>query len=183
MIRKNLKGKRFGKLIVLSIYTTDRGGRIRWKCMCDCGKERDVLSSHLIQGNTKSCGCGILKGKEHKQWTGHEGITGQFWGGVKRSANGDKGRRKIPLIITIQQAWQLFLKQGGRCALTGIKLTLPQRYNERGTASLDRIDSYGSYELENVQWVHKDINIMKNCFTQEYFKEMCKRVSGYCDKV
>lgn len=28
-----------------------------WKCLCDCGEVTECLTSHLISGNTKSCGC------------------------------------------------------------------------------------------------------------------------------
>lgn len=47
----NLTGQRFGRLIVLE----DSGAK--WKCLCDCGNVKDVRSSGLRSGNTKSCGC------------------------------------------------------------------------------------------------------------------------------
>ena len=65
------------------------------------------------------------------------------------------------------------------CALSGVKLIMPTSKN-KATASLDRIDSTKDYTLDNVQWVHKDINRMKNVYTQEYFIEMCKRVASTC---
>ena len=50
------------------------------------------------------------------------------------------------------------------------------------TASLDRIDSSKGYVIGNVQWVHKDINIMKNKFDNQYFIDMCKKIaSGACE--
>jgi hypothetical protein len=49
------------------------------------------------------------------------------------------------------------------------------------TASLDRVDSVTGYIPSNVQWVHKDINLMKNRFGQAYFRELCRRVSGLGD--
>lgn len=49
-------GMRFGKLVVQE-YLEDR----KWKCLCDCGNETIVDSSHLpVNSNrrsTKSCGC------------------------------------------------------------------------------------------------------------------------------
>ena len=59
--RKNLIGKKFGRLTVLSFI-----GRIRsngkscawfWKCLCSCGKEVKVRTSHLQSGSITSCGC------------------------------------------------------------------------------------------------------------------------------
>lgn len=56
----NLKGKRFGKLIVL-----ERGepGKAEWKCRCDCGRECTVLQRSLQTGRRTSCGCDSRKGK------------------------------------------------------------------------------------------------------------------------
>lgn len=49
-------GERFGRLTVISM--ADRmGGKIRWNCLCDCGKEVIVRSGSLQAGNTLSCGC------------------------------------------------------------------------------------------------------------------------------
>lgn len=51
-----LDGQRFGRLLVKS-----RGGKVKnhytWDCICDCGKETNVMGSSLMYGNTKSCGC------------------------------------------------------------------------------------------------------------------------------
>ena len=46
------------------------------------------------------------------------------------------------------------------------------------TASLDRIDSKKGYIKGNLQWVHKDLNIMKNSYPNQYFIEMCKKVAN-----
>lgn len=32
-------------------------GKIQWRCRCDCGNEKDVLSTSLTSGHTQSCGC------------------------------------------------------------------------------------------------------------------------------
>lgn len=52
----NLKGMRFGRLVVMKrVGTIER--RPIWRCKCDCGKKTDVRSCDLKSGNTKSCGC------------------------------------------------------------------------------------------------------------------------------
>jgi hypothetical protein len=45
------------------------------------------------------------------------------------------------------------------------------------TASLDRIDSSKGYVIDNVQWLHRDINMMKQRFSQEYFINICKHIA------
>ncbi len=59
--RKDITGKRFGKLLVISMaqdYISPNGVRLaRCKCKCDCGKECVVNMSGLVTGKTRSCGC------------------------------------------------------------------------------------------------------------------------------
>lgn len=45
------------------------------------------------------------------------------------------------------------------------------------TASLDRIDSSRGYEIDNIQWVHKDVNKMKMGLSQNEFIDICKIIS------
>ncbi len=56
----NLKGLRFGRLIVLCAKRRRRYGKgyIRpWLCRCDCGQMKIVGEPLLLRGFTKSCGC------------------------------------------------------------------------------------------------------------------------------
>lgn len=56
--KKNLLGKRFGKLTVIQ-ETNERSnsGNIIWLCQCDCGNMIEVPTNSLTTGNTSSCGC------------------------------------------------------------------------------------------------------------------------------
>jgi hypothetical protein len=63
----DLANKKFGLWSVL--YKTnkrDKGGNIYWHCKCECGIERDVLSTSLRNGTSLSCGAhkNISKGNE-----------------------------------------------------------------------------------------------------------------------
>ncbi len=174
-------GKKFGMLIINSEHSKTRNGHIRYECTCDCGNKTNVLGTHLRQGNTKSCGCNMIKvGSRHSDWNGVGKISGAFWANhVVKSANGSKGRREIILEITKEYVWELFLKQNGKCALSGLELKFPERHKDKSwTASLDRIDSSIGYVEGNVQWVHKDINMMKRTYSQDYFIRMCKLVGA-----
>ena len=68
--RIDITGKRFGKLVVLSMaddYISPAGHRLsRCNCLCDCGNTVIVNMSGLVTGKTQSCGClkntaGLLK--------------------------------------------------------------------------------------------------------------------------
>ena len=53
----DLTGEKFGRLVVVKRVENGKWGHIRYLCLCDCGKEKIVLSNHLKSGDTKSCGC------------------------------------------------------------------------------------------------------------------------------
>ena len=56
----NLKGKRFGRLLVLKrIGTYESKGHKQslWECKCDCGNTINLPAGSLVKGLTKSCGC------------------------------------------------------------------------------------------------------------------------------
>ncbi|QDP50286.1 MAG: hypothetical protein Tp178MES00d2C33159851_76 [Prokaryotic dsDNA virus sp.] len=57
----DLTGKRFGRLAVISEapkHTMPSGYKARkWRCVCDCGVEREIFQTALTSGVTQSCGC------------------------------------------------------------------------------------------------------------------------------
>lgn len=53
---KDLTGKRFGKLTVISIHGK-AGEKNTYLCQCDCGNKIVVLGNNLVSGATNSCGC------------------------------------------------------------------------------------------------------------------------------
>lgn len=61
--RRDLTGKRYGRLTVIREHHRNEHGTYYWECVCDCGKKTVVSCSNLNSGQTKSCGC---LGKECK---------------------------------------------------------------------------------------------------------------------
>lgn len=169
-------GDIFGNWTVIAERPLSRGMARKFLCECKCGNRKEVYYSHLKYGSSKSCGCLHPRKSTHYKWTGYKEITGTHWRSILYNANGKKKRAAIPVEITIQDAWQLFEKQDRRCALTGIEL----KFGKERTASLDRIDSNKGYIKDNIQWIHKDINRMKNIFSNTYFIWACKKVSSHC---
>jgi hypothetical protein len=61
-IRKDLTGKKFGFLTVLSVHPEkSKHGRTQFLCLCDCGKRAVVEGKTLSNGDKKSCGCLQIK--------------------------------------------------------------------------------------------------------------------------
>ncbi len=52
----DLKDKRFGKLLVKEEAGRSEHGKVLWKCLCDCGREKVCVSGNLIQERSLSCG-------------------------------------------------------------------------------------------------------------------------------
>lgn len=175
----NLTNKQFGKLTVISRASANRQGSATWLCKCECGNEKVFSSDHLTRKKTpvKSCGCSKLKsGEAHKQWCGYKDISGDWWYNHVTRERNQKRRKKLTINITKEYAWDLFIKQKRKCALSGLELRISN--GSLNTASIDRIDSSKGYIKGNVQWVHKHINFMKRIYDQSYFIRMCKLVAN-----
>lgn len=179
--------REFGHLMVKQYVGRDTVGkqkRIRhlYECKCKCGKRKVIERTNLLTDHTTSCGC--LKrrmGAANPSWEGHGEISGRFFGHIKSQAV----ERNLSFSISISDAWDQFIKQDRKCALTGLPLSIVMvktdgyyKYDER-TASLDRIDNMKGYEKDNIWWVHKDVNWMKGKFDLTRFRELCRMVTDY----
>lgn len=176
-MKYNLIGNQFGLLKVVDVSPRElwKGRTQYWVCQCECGKQKHIRTSHLVLGKTTSCGCQRLrKAKFHPNWTGYEDISGNFFYSLIAHAK----QRNLSVEVTAPQIWELFCKQGKKCALSGIDISFQSDSRHRdGTASLDRIDSTKGYTIDNVWWVHKDINRMKWDLSIENFIEYCHLVA------
>ena len=178
----DLIGKRFGNLVVeryegsMPSYSTGSKKSV-WDCKCDCGNHITVFRDKLKSGLVKSCGClWHPKGKDNPNWTGYEEISGTYWYGLIKGAK-DRG---YEFDLAIEYCWNLYILQDRRCALSGLPIEFSKSVRKvysGSNASLDRIDNNIGYVVGNVQWLHKDINQMKMDLDQEYFVELCYRVS------
>ncbi len=183
--KHNLIGKKFFHLLVEKMEITDKSKDNTWRCICkcDCGRIADVNTNYLMKGLSKTCGnkkCEYHRqdysnnGKNNVKFTGYEDISGQFWSSYKCGAE----KRKIDFDIDIEYAWNIFLQQNKKCAITKKDIYFGRTNTSEKTASLDRIDSKKGYIKGNIQWVHKDINKMKMDLTFENFVNLCKLVAN-----
>ena len=183
-----LIGKRFGRLVVLSLRHVQRSPG-RWiymaLCWCTCDTELEVLSSSLRAGRTKSCGCDKSRyakttGDRNVGFKGFREIRAKFWHGYRQGA----ARRGIEFRLTMEYAWGLFETQDRKCALSGVPIgfgTLAK--GAHTSASLDRLDHLEGYVEGNVQWVHKQVNVLRNTLPVVEFIEWCRRISKHADQV
>lgn len=167
-----LQNRKFGRLTVIEKLHLQ--GHIKWKCLCDCGNFSYPTTQALIHGHTKSCGCYDDEVKRQSDMVGM--IRKTFWTIFLRKCK----KRKIDVKITREEAWKQFLKQDGKCSISGIPLTFSNCTRDySGTASIDRIDSRKAYTLDNIQWVHKVVNVMKWDMSDNEFVNFCHIISNF----
>ena len=175
----DLTGRKFGRLTALepdhnyneSFLNKSQG----WKCLCDCGNIISTAMQRLKTGDSKSCGC-LFEEKIIRRGFGD--MPNSYWSEVLSNAK----VRNLKVEITAEQAWNKYVEQKGKCALTGWPLyfgvkSKTKEKKIKGVASLDRIDSKLGYTLDNVQWLHTDINRMKLHFNQDYFLKACRDIT------
>lgn len=154
-------------------------------CKCTCGLIKEVWITHLSSGKSQSClKCAQKTGVNSVHFKGVGEIHKTVFSNIARNALGQKvrkSRRYLNFNITIEYIWDLYLNQDRKCKISRLPIYFSKHAkptkNDPQTASLDRIDSKEGYIEGNVQWVHKDINRMKNIYEQDYFVKLCKYVS------
>jgi len=147
---------------------------------CSCGKEHLFWPSEVFYRDNPTCGCGMYqynKGNKSYKWKGVGEISAHTWAGIKGNAE----NRNIEFDITIEEAWDKFLKQDKKCIYTNEILIFGKSFVDRNkrTASIDRINSKERYCIENIQWIHKDINNMKFDLSEEKFLYYLDRMINY----
>ena len=171
--------KKFGKLTIIEKCGKSSSGHSIFLCKCDCGNEKICKLNELKIGSRKSCGCASFQTISRLTWKLCGEINRSHWTRIKSGAI----YHKKEFDITPEYIWGLFQKQNAKCSISGLDLYFAKDYKEfkqgKTTASLDRINSSKGYIKGNVQWVHKMVNYMKQDYSQEYFLNMCKKISDY----
>lgn len=158
-------GQKFGKLYVNSNTLAKHGRYIKFHCTCDCGKNKDISYENLLISKIDHCGC-ETKSKIRKTKQKEENICKDLLTKCKIAAT----RRKIYFNLTINDVWETFLKQNSKCAITGINLEIVSTATHSSkdrNASIDRKDSTKGYIKDNIQIVHKRINVIKGNMSLE----------------
>jgi len=175
--------------------------RGHYKVICTLCNTIHYKRSDSLRNDSKKCRACFNKEKylknvelkiiSHKGYSiGHHGSGDLTKTQLLRIKNGSDKRNLewSKEYMTTQNLWQLMIDQNHKCALSGLDIWLskgkniPMQTNQRNldysgwNASLDRINSNKGYIKNNVQWVHRNINIMKNSYDENYFKKLCKMI-------
>ena len=169
----------FKKPIIVKTQNNRTYMKTFYKVQCECGtiltKSKEQLKA------TTSCKKCSYKIHEHFDSPLTNLISKYLLNTYKKGAI----KRNIEFLVDVDYLTLLYNQQNQKCALSGQLLLIKEGYKNlfKGrTASLDRIDSSKGYIEGNLQWVHKDLNRMKNVYSQDVFINWCKQIAEYQTK-
>ena len=143
---------------------TKRDGHTSYCIIC----AKESARSHYSQNNTRSR---ISK----NNYTHYDETQKQILSRLKNLTTKARLRTKWDHNIDFEYLYELWVKQEGRCAYSGLPLSLEA--NQLETLSLDRINSKIGYQKGNVQLVCSMVNRMKQEFCESDFIRMCHLIA------
>jgi 23S rRNA-/tRNA-specific pseudouridylate synthase len=179
---KDLSNMKFGKWTVLE-RGINKNNKTTWTCLCDCGRKFNVLSCHLISGNSVQCRiCADTMGAKR-----HGDSASRFyriWEGMKNRCKnktashyenyGGRG-------ITVCTEWEIY--KNFKHDMYKSYLTHTKEYGEEDT-TLDRIDTNSNYELNNCRWqTRKEQANNRSDNTYFEYNNQNKTISQWCDEL
>ena len=174
---KNIIGNKYGKLTVLEMLD-ERGNRnqIKYKCLCDCGREHVTTGECLRRGRSKSCGCNRIPPNKNKDR--EYAIKKQLF---KTNIVNRSKKLNLTYDLQLDEYIKLISMPCHYCELLNSNYATDRfnsSKNNRKTSDtivyyngLDRINSMQGYNKNNVVPCCKYCNRAKGTMTQEEFKE------------
>lgn len=142
---ENIVGNKYGRLLVLEYKYRLKGIPI-FRCLCECGIEKDINGYSLKEGKTLSCGC--LHSEIIRAIRTTHGLSGTRLYQCYRAMKGrcsDKNNKDYELYggrgISYDPKWSTF---------DGFFEDMGETYAD--DLELDRIDVDGNYCKENCRW-------------------------------
>lgn len=177
-------GEKYGNLLVLCLINNITKS-LRFKCLCDCGKETEVSDYLLKKGMSASCGCidSILVRALSKP-RGADGLSQVF-----ASYRSNALRRNYTFKLSIDQLESLTKENCFYCN------SEPSNRSVRGSTQeirdhggyiyngIDRMDNTKGYSLDNCVACCSKCNIAKSDMsTAEFIEHNCK-INNHLKKV
>lgn len=142
----DLVGMRFGRLSVIG-KTKTKSNRVAWICKCDCGNETTPMTTSLLKGRTKSCGC-FHRDRTAETFRKHGQYNTRLyriWGNMhQRCSNPKKDNYHLygAKGVSVCDEWKDFSDFS--------KWAMENGYSD--SLSIDRIETDKGYSPENCRW-------------------------------
>jgi hypothetical protein len=148
----NITGQRFHRLVAIKPAGKNRWRQTIWRCKCDCGNVKNVLSSCLRNGEIQSCGCWQRQVQRERHTT--HGLTGTKFENIyyrlHNKCNNPKDRVfKYYGGRGIKCLWKSFEKF--RDDMYDSYLKHSEKFGEKNT-TIDRINIDRHYSKANCRW-------------------------------
>ena len=181
---KDLKGQRFGKLVVGEFHGFNKTRNAKWNVVCDCGNVCVALGYQLSNGGTKSCGC--LTEENRKKAVDALRLP---IGVAARNAVLSGYKQKAE---KAERAWELTDEQfdsiaQSKCHYCGLP-PANRHHNKRSNGDfvyngLDRKDSEIGYTFMNVVPCCWTCNWMKRNLTEMVFMRHIERIYNHRNSI
>lgn len=171
----DVTGQKFGKLTAIySLHNHHKKDVTHWLCVCECGNFKEVSTTLLRRGTTKSCGCLLKQGhtihgkSSTRLFTILQKMIGRCYN-QNNPAYKDYGARGI----TICDEWLTDF-------MNFYNWAMDNNYQEGLT--IDRIDPNGNYEPDNCRWAdQKTQNRNRRNTKYVTYKGETKSLAEWCE--
>lgn len=158
---QDISGQTFNMLTVLKPTRVSEHGQSYWLCRCECGTEKEVRRSHLVDGGVKSCGCAMrrlmAKSKTtHGHWAGGKGTPEYSAWMLARVRCHVPSNHAFPRYgargIVMCDRWRF-----GEDGKSGFECFIADMGLRPTGGTLDRTDNDGPYSPDNCRWVSQKV--------------------------
>jgi hypothetical protein len=87
------------------------------------------------------------------------------------------GKIQVPFDLDIDEVYELYMKQQGNCALSGLPMT--NIMDDERSVSFDRIDTSRGYHIDNVRLVASRVNLLRSDMSDVDFVWWCRAVANH----
>lgn len=173
---RDLTGRRFGRLLVVSRSANDKRDRSMWLCTCNCGISKMVAALHLTTGQTKSCGC-LARERASRLGRSKRKPPGvSAWNNLLTAHRSSARRRGLTTELTPVQFRALAELPCLYCGRVGVgrhhSYLDEVRYN-----GIDRFDSSLDYTVDNCVTCCADCNMLKGATDGASFVLLVRRIA------
>lgn len=173
---KNLTGMKFGRLIVLYLsLKKGKNGQTYWVCKCDCGMDKEIQGSSLINGATVSCGC-YNRESVSKRFRIESDLPSKKQ--VYNRYICQAKERGFSFELSFEDFIDITQRKCFYCGLDPENLC-NKKYGNFRYSGIDRIDSSKGYTLDNVVPCCYTCNKAKGKLSHTEFKEWINRLAKH----